>query len=46
MYFDKCGLHTCPPHWEETGDERTPNTFEPLEFKKLLQLTIDEATFH
>ena len=44
-YLDHCGLYTCPPHWEQTGDERTPNTFESLGFKDLLHTTVDQATF-
>ena len=34
-YIDKCGAYSCPPHLN-TIDERTPNSYEPLAYKKEL----------
>lgn len=42
-YLDKCGAYSCPPH-VHTVDERTPNAYEPMEYKQVLCLCIDENT--
>lgn len=42
-YLDKCGAYSCPPH-VHTVDERTPNAYEPAEYKQVLGLCIDEDT--
>lgn len=42
-YLDKCGAYSCPPH-VHTVDERTPNAYEPAEYKQVLGLCIDENT--
>ena len=42
-YLDKCGAYSCPPH-VHTVDERTPNAYEPEEYKQVLGLCIDENT--
>ena len=44
-FLDKCGCYTCPPHFMETKDPKTPNTYEPSVYREILSSTIDEATF-
>ena len=44
-FLDKCGCYTCPPHFMETKDPKTPNTYEPSVYRGILSSTIDEATF-
>ncbi len=39
----QCGAYSCPPH-VHTVDERTPNAYEPAEYKQFLGLCIDENT--
>ena len=43
-YIDKCGAYSCPPHLN-TIDERTPNSYEPLAYKKELSKLFDDLTF-
>ena len=42
-FFDKCGCYTCPPHFS-TNDVRTPNAYEPKEYRDALAECIDELT--
>ena len=43
-YIDKCGAYSCPPHLN-TIDERTPNSYEPLAYKKELSNLFNDLTF-
>lgn len=43
-YMDKLGAYSCPPHFH-TNDEKTPNSFEPLELRNLLNGYISELDF-
>lgn len=40
-FLDKCGSYSCPPH-QITNDPRTPNAYEPLEYRNILAGIIDE----
>ncbi len=42
-FLDKCGGYTCPPH-HRIADERTPNTYEPREYRAALLKCVDEKT--
>jgi hypothetical protein len=43
-YLDKCGAYTCPPHLN-TIDERTPNSYEPLIYRRELGKLFDDFSF-
>lgn len=43
-YLDKCGAYSCPPHLN-TIDTLTPNSYEPLAYKKELSKLFDDLTF-
>ena len=42
-YLDHCGAYSCPPH-VYTTDPRTPNCYEPSQYRQALCQTVDEQT--
>ncbi|MBP1850655.1 hypothetical protein [Rhizobium halophytocola] len=42
-YLDHCGAYSCPPHLHTT-DPRTPNCYEPKQYRAALLEMIDENT--
>ena len=42
-YIQRLGAYTCPPHCT-TFDERTPDSFESIDFRNALASCIDELT--
>ena len=43
-YLDKLGAFSCAPHFY-TNDDKTPNSFEPLELRNLLNEYVNELDF-
>ncbi len=43
-YLDKLGAYSCPPHFF-TNDQKTPNSYEPLELRNLLNEYVNELDF-
>ena len=44
-YLDKLGAYSCAPHFY-TNDDKTPNSFEPLELRDLLNEYVNELDFN
>ena len=42
-FLDRCGGHTCPPHFS-TNDPKTPNPYESLALSNSLKKLIDIET--
>ena len=43
-YLDKLGAYSCPPHFL-TNDVKTPNSYEPLELRNMINEYINELDF-
>lgn len=43
-YLDKLGAYSCPPHFH-TNDAKTPNSYEPVELRNLLNEYVNEYDF-
>jgi hypothetical protein len=44
-FLCKCGVDFFAPYFQGAIDERTPNTYESIEFRDLMMHTIDEWSF-